>query len=205
MKNASLVLNGVLLVAVVVLYILHFSGKPSAGSSGASSGTPSDVKVAYINQDTVLKYYDFMKVNEDKLRAKAKSFDEQLTARQTSLQREVESYRQNAGNLTIGQARTLEESLQQKGQNLQLFQQSLQQQMMEEEGKVATAVYEKLTAYLKDYSKQRGIEVVVKFDRGSDILFAGDSLNISKDVIKGLNDAWKVEAAKPKTDTTKSK
>lgn len=210
MKNASLILNVVLLVAVVILYILHFSsGSSPASNSGTGNATPSDLRIAYINQDTVLKYYDFVKVNADKLEAKQKSFADQLNARQTSLQREVQAYQQGAANLTIGQARAVEEDLQKKGQNFQLYQQSLQQQMAEEMGKVNEQLYSKITDYLKTYSKERGIAVIIKYDRESDLLFGGDSLDISKDVIKGLNEAWKAESektpAKAKADSTGTK
>lgn len=205
MKNASLILNGVLLVAVAVLYFLHFSsGKAPGGSSASNNATPSDLKIAYINQDSVLKYWEFVKINQDKLAAKAKSFEDQLSARQNSLQREVQAYQAGASNLTIGQARTIEEDLQKKGQNLQLYQQSLSQQMMEEQGRISQELYDKITTYLKDYSKERGIAVIIKFDRESDLLFGGDSLDISKDVIKGLNDAWKLEKENPsKKDSVK--
>ncbi len=208
MKNASLILNAVLLVAVVVLFVLHFtSGKNSGGSySGGSSG-PSNLKVAYIKQDTLLKYYDFVKFNTEKLEAKAKSLDAQLTGRQQSLQREVQSYQANVSNLTIGQAKAIEEDLQKKGQNLQMFQEQLSQEMMEEQARINTELYNKITEYLKTYSKERGIEVILKLERGGDLLFAGDSLDISKDVVKGLNEAWKVESTKTptKSDTTKTK
>ena len=207
MKNASLILNAVLLVAVVVLYILHFSSaRPAGGAMTGGSMTPSDLKVAYINQDTLLKYYDFVKVKSDALEAKMKSYQGQLAARESSLQQEVQQYQQGRGNLTMGQASLIEEGLQKKGQNLQLFQQSLSQQIEEERATVSRELYMKITDYLRDYSKQRGIMVVMKYDRDSDLLFAGDSLDISKDVIKGLNDSWKVELQNPtKNDTTKAK
>jgi outer membrane protein len=207
MKNASLVLNGVLFVAVAVLYFLHFSSGKSSGSlSSGRSTTASDLKVAYINQDTVLKYYDFVKVNKDQLEATAKSFDNQLAARQSSLQKEVQAYQAGASNLTMGQARDIEEGLQRKGQNLQMFQQTLSQQMMEQQARVSQELYDKITAYVKDYCKERGIMVVMKYDRESDLLFGGDSLDISKEVIKGLNDAWKVELQNPaKKDSTGTK
>jgi outer membrane protein len=205
MKNVSLILNAVLLVAVVILFILHFTQKPS-GSSVAGNFTPSSVKVAYVNQDTLFKYYDFVKVNRDRLEKQAKTLGDQLANRQASLQREVQAYQNNVNSLTIGQARDLEASLQQKGQNLQMYEQSLQQQMMDDQAQVAEQIHTKLADYLKSYSKERGIAVVVRYDRQSDVLYAGDSLDISKDVIKGLNDAWKVESTKtPAADTTKAK
>lgn len=209
MKNASLILNVVLLVAVVVLFVLHFtSGKSSGGSLTGGGSGPSNLKLAYVNQDTIMKYYDFVKVNADKLDATAKSLGAQLTQRQQSFQRDLQEYQNGRGNLTIGQASAIEEGLQRKGQNLQLFEQQLQQQLAEEQQKVSIEFYKKITEFLKTYSKEKGIEVVLKFDPTSDVLFAGDSLDISRDVVKGLNEAWKVESAKApatKPDTTKTK
>ena len=209
MKNASLILNVVLLVAVVVLFVLHFtSGKSSGGSFTGGGSGPSNLKLAYVNQDTIMKYYDFVKVNADKLDATAKSLGAQLTQRQQSFQRDLQEYQNGRGNLTIGQASAIEEGLQRKGQNLQLFEQQLQQQLAEEQQKVSIEFYKKITEFLKTYSKEKGIEVVLKFDPTSDVLFAGDSLDISRDVVKGLNEAWKVESAKApatKPDTTKTK
>ena len=66
MKNLSLILNAVLLVAVGVLFYLHFSGgKPASGGSELQlSGVPGDVKIAYINSDSVFKNYDYLKANK---------------------------------------------------------------------------------------------------------------------------------------------
>lgn len=210
MKNVSLILNGVLLVAVVVLFILHFSsGKPSNSSTTGGSSTPSDLKVAYVNQDTILKYYDFVKVNTDKLDAKAKQLDQALNARQQALQRDVQAYQQGANNLTRGQAIALEEDLQKKGQNLQMFQEQATQEMMIERDRINTELYTNLTDFLKGYAKEKGLEVVLKYDRGSDVLYSNEGLDISKDVVKGLNEAWKTQSengTKPTAaDTTKSK
>ena len=207
MKNASLILNGVLLVAVAVLFYLHFSsGKPAGGSMNTDGGTPSNLKVAYVNQDTVLKYYEFVKMNTDKLQAKATSLGQQLNNRQQSLQREVQSYRTNVNSMTIGQAQAIEQDLQQKGQNLQMFEQQLAQEMEEERERINTELYTKITGFLKTYSKDKGIEVILKLDRGSDLLYGGNSLDISQDVVKGLNDAWKVESTTPaKKDSTGAK
>ena len=74
MKNLSLILNAVLLVAVAVLFYLHFS-KPGSSASDAGAVSTGDVKVAFINSDSVLKYYDYFKVNRDRLEDRAKKMD----------------------------------------------------------------------------------------------------------------------------------
>ena len=206
MKNISLVLNGVLLVAVAILYYLHFSASPA--SQPAASGAPTDLKLAYINSDSVLRNYEYFKLNRDKLEAKSKKLDQDLRNRAQSLQNEIEAYQRNLSNLTIGQAKAIEEDLGKKQQNLELYRQSLEQELMTEQSKMNTELYSKVTAFLKKYGQENGLQVVLKFDPSSDLLFGGDSLDITKPVVDGLNQEYSAESAKGgavKKDTTAKK
>ena len=208
MKNLSLILNVVLLVAVVILYVLHFSGDGKVESRSSVSDTSAvNLKVAYINSDSVLKYYDYLKVNRDQLEAKTKKMDQDLRNRTVGLQNEITAYQRNVSGMTLGQARAAEEDLGKKQQNLQLYQQSLQQQLMQEEAKLNKELYDRITRFLKEYGEEKGLQVVLKFDPTSDVLYGGESLDITQDVIKGLNESYKTEksgtTAKP--DSTAAK
>ncbi len=206
MKNISLILNAILFVAVAVLYYLHFSPKSNA-VAGENSTNVSDLKIAYINSDSVLKYYEFFNVNKEKLEAKGKKLDQDFRNRAESLQNDINSYQRNVGSMTIGQAKAVEEDLGKKQQNLQLYQRSLEQEIMNEQAKMNEDLYARITAYLKEYGEKTGLQVVLKYDPSSDLLFGGKSIDITQDVTKGLNEAFKVEAAKPvtKADSTATK
>jgi outer membrane protein len=206
MKNISLVLNAVLFVAVAGLYYLHFSpkSKPSPDENTVSS---SDLKIAYINSDSVLKYYEFFNVNKEKLEAKGKKLDQDFRNRAQSLQNDINAYQRNVGTMTIGQAKAVEEDLGKKQQNLQLYQRSLEQEIMTDQAKMNEELYAKITAYLKQYGEEKGLQVVFKYDPSSDLLFGGKTIDITQDVIKGLNEAFKAESTKPatKADSTATK
>ena len=196
MKNLSLVLNAVLLVAVAVLYYFTFK---SSGSSSASTTTAAvgDVSIAYINSDSVLKYYDFLKDNKVVIEEKSKKMDTDFRNRAQSLQSEITAYQRNVSNLTIGQAKALEEDLTKKQQNLQLYQQSLSQELMNDEAKLNQELYKRITDYLKIYSEQNGFQYVFKFDPSSDVLFGNKALDITDAVVKGLNEAYQTEKSNP--------
>ncbi|HMI68170.1 MAG TPA: OmpH family outer membrane protein [Cyclobacteriaceae bacterium] len=206
MKNLSLILNAVLIVAVGVLYYLHFSGGPRSTPSGTTA-VPGDTKIAYINSDSVLKNYEYFKVTREKLESKGKKLDADLRNRAQGLQNDYEAYQRNVSNLTIGQAKSLEEDLQKKQQNLQLYQQSLTQEMSGEEQKITQDLYTRVTDFLKKYGNEKGLQIVLKFDTSSDLLFGGENLDITKDVTAGLNEAYQVEKKSPasKTDSTATK
>jgi len=110
--------------------------------------------------------------------------------------------------MTLGQVKAVEEDLGKKQQNLQMYQQSLSQQLMQEEAKLNKELYDRVTAYLKKYAKEKNLHVVLKYDPTSDLLFAGDGLDVSKDVIDGLNAEYQVEktgTAAVKKDSTATK
>lgn len=206
MKNLSLILNIVLLVAVGVLFYLHFSGKKSQTDSSDSSGLPSDLKIAYINSDSVLEHYDYLDVNRKVLEGKSQKLEQEFRNRAQGLQNEIANYQRTVNNLTLSQAKALEEDLGKKQQNLQLYQQSLGQQLAEEEAKLNKELYTRITSYLKTYCKDNGLQVVFKFDPTSDVLYGGESLDITNDVLKGLNESYKAETAGgTAADSTKTK
>ncbi|MBX2898898.1 MAG: OmpH family outer membrane protein [Cyclobacteriaceae bacterium] len=209
MKNVSLALNGILLVAVAILYYWHFaSGSKSSAAAASENTAPSDFKIAYINSDTVLKYYDFFKSNIEKLEAKGKKLDQDLQSRAQSLQNDIAAYQRNYGSMTIGQAKAIEEDLGKKRQNLELYQRSLEQQIMEENAKMNEELYTKVTDYLKKYAQQKDLHAVLKYSANSDLLYGGASIDITQEVVAGLNELYKQELAaapKAKTDTTKVK
>ncbi len=191
MKNLSLALNAILLIAVAVLYYLQFS---QSGSSDleveSSTKSISDYSIVYINADSVLANYDYFKEAQSELEEKGKKLEAEYQNRAQGLQNEVNDYQRTISNLTIGQAKAIEESLVKKQQNLRLYQESLAQELMKEENKVNKELYAQVTAYLKEYSKENNVDLVVKYNQGSDVLFANDSLDITQAVITGLNVAY---------------
>lgn len=206
MKNVSLILNIVLLIAVAVLFYLHFSTRPATATSDSNGGAmASDLKIAFINSDTVLKHYEYLSVVKADLENKTKKMQSDFQNRLTGLEREIESYKRNVNNMTLGQVRAVEEDLGKKQQNLQMYQQTLSQQVMEEEQKLNKQLYDRITVFLKKYGQEKGLQVVFKYDPTSDILYGGQGLDISQDVIKGLNDEYTSEKGGAKSDTTTTK
>jgi outer membrane protein len=205
MKNLSLILNIILLVAVSVLFYLHFS--KSSPVSDAAVVDPRDLNVAYINSDSVLKHFDFLKEQRDVLEAKTQKMEQEFRNRAQGLQNEFNAYQRNVSSMTLGQVKATEEDLAKKQQNLQLYQQSLGQQLAEEEAKLNRELYDRITTFLKAYGTEKGLQLVFKYDPTSDILWAEDMLDISQDVIVGLNNEYKNEKSggAAKTDSSAAK
>src|SRR5690606_32549839 len=135
----------------------------------------------------------YLKEIRVQLEARTKKMDQDLRNRMTALQNDINAYQRNVNSMTLGQVRQAEEDIARKRDNLQLYEQSLGQQLMEEQAKLNQALYERVTAYLKEYGEQNDLQVVLKYDQTSDVLYAGQPIDITADVIRGLNDRYKNE------------
>lgn len=202
MKNLSLILNVVLLIAVGVLYFMHFSENSDKEQETPEVEVSGEYTMAFINSDSVLQNYEYFKKIQSDLQKKTSQLEAEYQNRAQGLQKEVNDYQQNASNLTMGQARALEENLMQKQQNLQLYQQKLSQDLMNEENKMSQELYKKMSSFLREYGEANDLKMVVRFNQGSDVLFADDALDITQPVIKGLNEEYTASLTQPESDTT---
>src|SRR4030095_12139253 len=100
MKNINLVLNAVLLVAVSILYYLHFSTKEASVPEGPVAIPVKPSSIVFVNSDTLLHNYAFLKVKKDDLEARHKKVSAELEAEGGQLQRDIESYSQAGSTMS---------------------------------------------------------------------------------------------------------
>lgn len=204
-----MVLNVVLLIAVGVLYVLHFSKSDNLAEGSETivqAGAGSNLQIAYVNSDSLLSKYDYFKDKAEELEAKRVKLEAEFNNRAQGLQSEFQNLQQTAQNMTMAQAKAAEENLMKKRENLMQYQQSLQQQLVTEETKVNNELYDKVSNYLNEYGKKNNFQLVLTYTKGSGVLYANDSLNITNQVITGLNEAYKNPSTNAEqTDTVTSK
>ncbi|WP_138993051.1 OmpH family outer membrane protein [Larkinella sp. C7] len=197
MKNASLVLNAVLAVAVAVLYYLHFSDKNTTEPVSASTTKSAPVrKTVYVNVDSLLTNYEYFKDTRKVLESKRFQLDNELNNKGRSLQNEVAFFQQRAQTMTMEQGRATEAALQKKQQDLVAYRDRVVQQLAEEEQKKNEELYNQIHDYLKKVNKQNQYDFVMGYSRGGGILFADTTLDATKSIIGGLNKEYQQKQTK---------
>lgn len=196
MKNISIILNVVLIVAVLVLYGLYFrnsgsSSTPANGSEKSALTAPSG-SIVYINTDTLLANYKLLEDAKGELLGKRDKAEKQLQARAAKLQDEVRSYqtRAKAGLLSNNEMQVTEEDLTRKQQELMQYQQSLGAGFAEEERLFNNRLYDTLVNYLKEYNVEKKYQYILNHTRGGTILFSQEGTDITDEVLKGLNERY---------------
>jgi len=202
-KNISLILNGVLLVAVIILYILFFTGKKENTSSVNTGNTVNTEaltqgEIVYINIDSVLGKYDMYSDLQNELQSKVKASEDQLANQERNLRKEFEDFQYKVGKqlVTRSEADQIQQSLARKEQELYQLQNNLQMKLAEEQQVAQNKVLNSITEYLESLESDKNYQFVLGTSFGGNILYANKNLNVTNDVVKGLNEKYTSENKK---------
>lgn len=159
-------------------------------ATNASERITGDLAIAYVNSDSLLSKYEYFKDISSELEGKRVKLETEYRNRAEGLQKEIENFQRTAQSMTINQARAREEDLMVKQQNLYQYQQSLGQQLLQEEAKLNEQLYKVVSDYLSEYSTANQYHLVLTYTKGSGVLFADNRLDITNEVIRGLNQKY---------------
>ena len=197
MKNFSLITNIVLAVAVVVLYILHFVPKSSSNASAALQDTtgkfsPKTGAVVFVDIDTLISKYDMYNDLKKELEQKGQDKETQFNVKLKAFQKEAADFQDKVqkGLVTRSQAEEMQQGLQQKQQGIYQLQDQLRSEMADEQQVMNNKMLNSIMEYLKEYNQDKGYSFVVSRSFGGPVLFADQGLNITNDVVKGLNEKY---------------
>jgi outer membrane protein len=204
MKRLPLILNIVLAVAVVALYVLYFTGigspKKKSSFEGLPAGSANGGSIFYVQIDSVLSHFDMATDLSGELQGKFTTSQTEFENKQKAYQNDVNDYQYKAqrGLITRSEAQTAEQELYAKQQNLQKLQQDLSQELQEKQTVMNRQVINAIMEYLKKNSSQLNYKYVLGTSFGGNILYANDSLDITKNIITGLNENYQESKKKAK-------
>lgn len=196
MKNASLVLNAVLVVAVGVLYYLHFTSKSGGTPSGdgETSGETAG-NVLYINTDSVVMNYNFTKDKSAFIESNNKQREQMLRNKQGAYEAAVRKYQGSAAIMTERERATKEEQIMGMQNELMGLQQQFQQDAMMEEQALLSSIIDTLEDFMVGYTKGKPVDFVLGYQKNGTIFYRNPANDITKEVVQKLNERYKSQAA----------
>jgi outer membrane protein len=145
-----------------------------------------------VNQDTLLSNYDYFKAVKLKMQTLSQKAQDEITAKGQAFQKEVAAYQKKVNSLTPVQKAATEKKLAAQQQTLQSLSQNTGKQLQDIEASENATLYDKIAAFLKTYSKAKGYKLVLTYSKSNpSMLYGDDSLDITKDVLVGLNADYK--------------
>ena len=193
MKNISLVINLLLVVAVGYLYYHNFSGKKTPASRQDSSSNIKDSStghrstMAYFNIDSVensFEFYKEQKANYDKFKAgeesALKNLQEKFQSRLMQLQQ------MNMTPADQEKARAELEGMQKEFQDKK----NVSDNNVYKKGvEMTDDIYKKINDYLKIYNTPQRYDFIIEYNPQM-VFYKDSTLDITGDLVKGLNENY---------------
>jgi outer membrane protein len=200
MKNLSLVLNVVLLAAVGYLYYYDFSGKKTQAVAAKLNSTMAletggyRPPLAYVELDSLNEKITYIKERRRELEAELKAIEQEQENGYRGLQAQKDNFLKRGAAITEEEAQVFQGRLMDQQQKIDSRKQELSQKLNEKSFGIMEDIQKKLKDFLTEYNQDKKYMYIFTTGTGLDyMVFKDSSLNITNDVIKGMN--AKIKAA----------
>lgn len=170
----------------------------------AASG--EGMKIAYVEVDSLMTQYNFAKDYSVTLQKKSNNARNTLNQKGNTLQAAMANFQQklnNNGFQSREQAASQQAAIQRQQNDLQELQSRLENELASETAKFNEALRDSLQNFLKAYNEDKKFDLILS-KAGDNILMGNKKLDITQDVINGLNKRYK-PTAKPAAEKAEEK
>lgn len=189
---AHWILDGVMLAAIIALFILHFCG-------GKETVKPVDPALAgngdviYVNIDSINDQYEMVSLLTDSIEAEKQRQTIVFQNRQKALEQKLTNYQNNVqtGQLTAQQAQYAEQSLQQESQRLQSDYATAVEALEARYTAALSQIADSLKAASLRVNKKYNASYVFSYGNGGQILCADPTKDVTQEVLADLNKPFK--------------
>ena len=199
-KNIFRTLAVAAMATVAITSCDNSAPKMDEKSQAAEQSAPAELKIAFVEVDSIMSQYAFCKDYTEVLQKKGQNIQNTLAAKQRSLQQAAANFqqklRQNA--YTREQAEGIQASLQKQSADLDALNQRLSNEFATETEKYNNALRDSIQHFLAKYNKDKKYSMILS-KAGDNLLYADKAFDITNEVVAGLNKAYKpaTKAAKP--------
>lgn len=195
MNKLNFLLKGLTIVAVAILFAqcAKNSEVESTASSANNSSTNSELKLAYVDVDSLLtKYQLSIDINEEMVK---KAEDVRLTLNQkaNALAKEKQEFQSKVeNNAFLSKERAEQEytRLLKKERELEELNNKLQGSLAEANMSNTQRLRDSISTYLKEYNAEKKYSMIFSRTGFENILHAEEAYNITKEIVDGLNSIY---------------
>lgn len=197
-NTCLLACNIILLLGLVALYILHFTGigTPSKHNPDAAMPVINEdgvLKVACVDSDTLLAKYQYAIDLQEELNkykdAQEKSYKQQMT----QFQKDYQNFLQTGETMTLSQQQAKEAELKKRAESLSTLEAELTNKIMEKQMNSNIELLNRIFAFVREYNKdnQQFDIILRKTFTDSPTLYMNPAMDITDEIIEGLNKEYK--------------
>lgn len=195
MKQFSIVVNLVLLVAVGFLYYLHFADSkkaaithPGINAGHRDTSFGKNFVIGYVELDSLNNNVAFIRQRKKELEAEQKVIVNEYENAYHELTALRDNFLKKGNSISQQEAEAFQEKLGQKQQEIEQAKQQKSQKLAEKSARIMEDMQGKLRDFMTEYNKGKKYTLIFTTGAGLDyFLYKDSSLNITSEIVKGLN------------------
>ncbi len=154
-----------------------------------SSATKYSGEIAYVRMDSLMSSYGLYIDKSAEFTKKQEKAQKELESKMRSLEAQVNDFQEKAqkGLITTYQARTKQEELQKKEQQIYTYRDKVLTELAGEEAVISAEISEAIMSYLKEYNQAKRYSMILQSMAGNPVILADPALDITAEVLAGLN------------------
>ncbi|MBA3828543.1 MAG: OmpH family outer membrane protein [Taibaiella sp.] len=186
-------------IALFLLSSCNNTGKQATSSTTTTSAVSAGSRIAYVNIDTLEANYDYLKSKKQEFKSKQERMESELerSAKQMEDDAAQVQSKAQAGTLSEAEYKAAQKRIGQMQQSLVTRKQALTDELMKDQEEFNKTLKSQLDSFLEQYNKEKHYDYILSYGTSGSILFANKQLDITNDVIKGMN-TMHAEATKKK-------
>ena len=196
MKNTSLILSIISLVAVVVFGILMLTnGKTEAAAPAEGEATEAAAckgAIVYVDLDRILMEYDMANDLRSVVETKVQNIQAEVNRRGQKLEKEVAAYQEKIqkGLMTRSVAEVQGQKLQQQEIDFNNYAAQKQQEINEEQVVMMNQLGDAIQTFINKYNEEKQYAMILTNSGGAPVITADANLDITEAVLAGLNEEY---------------
>jgi len=196
-KSTHQILYIILFVLLAVLYFIQFS------SSSNTENIPTVEKelaiqplnegglnIAFVNSDTVSKYYEFAKKIQKTLTTKRSEAEGQIKSKYFAYESLVQEFEKASPIMGDREKMEKAQKIRLLEQEIMQVEQQLSEQVSRQELELTQSYIVKTNDYMQEIGKTLGYDYVMSYRVGGAMLYANERHDITTEIIKLLNERY---------------
>jgi outer membrane protein len=175
-RNLTAIVCGINLIGLVVLFYLHFAVR--------------EKKIVYIDSAKIINSYKGMIKAREDYQAKTAIWKANIDTLAKDVQSKIAEYQKENSKMSAKEKDLSKQLIQTKQQQLTEYQRAISERAQQEDDAMTKKVMTEINAFIKGYGETHHYTIVLAATEQGNIAFAEKELDITEQIIEGLNKAY---------------
>ena len=195
MKNTSLILSVISLIAVVVFGVLTLTkggkqAEPATEEAATEAAQKGDI--VYVDLDRILMEYDMANDLRSVVETKVQNIQAEVNRRGQKLEKEVTAYQEKIqkGLMTRSVAEVQGQKLQEQEIEFNNYAAQKQQEINEEQVVMMNQLGDAIQTFINKFNEEKQYAMILTNSGGAPVITADPNLDVTDAILAGLNEEY---------------